>query len=111
MLDGRIDVWRAAADGSGAEPLTLDPADVRDFSLGADGTTLRYSVGPTREEVAAAEQAEYDQGIRIDEHVPIGQGLHRSGPPEGRWATQRLGTDRKSVVAGKRGSVRGDTGG
>src|SRR3546814_14211201 len=51
MLDGRIDVWRAAADGSGAEPLTPEPADVRDFSLGDDGTTLRYSVGPTREEV------------------------------------------------------------
>lgn len=92
MLDGRIDVWRAAADGSGAEPLTLDPADVRDFSLADDGTTLKYSIGPTREEVAAAERAEYDRGIRIDENVPIGQGLHRSGLTEGRLATQRLGT-------------------
>src|SRR3546814_13686457 len=35
---------------------------------------------------------EYDQGIRIDENVPIGQGLHRSGLTEGRLATQRLGT-------------------
>src|SRR3546814_11099723 len=35
---------------------------------------------------------EYDQGIRIDENVPIGQGLHRSGLTEGRLAQQRLGT-------------------
>src|SRR3546814_4562080 len=35
---------------------------------------------------------EYDQGIRIDENVPIGKGLHRSGLSEGRLATQRLGT-------------------
>lgn len=89
MMDGRIDVWRAATDGSGAEPLTLDPADVRGFSLSADGKVLRYSVGATREEVVAAEQAEYDHGIRIDRTVPVGQNLFRSGAIEGRLATQR----------------------
>jgi len=90
LLDGRIDVWRAATDGSVAEPVTRDPADVRSFALSADGRTLRYSVGATREEVLTAEQAEYDQGIRIDESVPIGQSLFRSGFIEGRLATQRF---------------------
>ena len=89
LVDGRIDVWRAAADGSGAEPLALDAADVREFSLSDDGLQLFYRVGATREEVAAAEQAEYDNGIRIDKQVPIGQGLFRSINIEGRWATQR----------------------
>lgn len=89
LMDGRIDVWRAAADGSGAEPLALDAADVREFSLSDDGRQLFYRVGATREEVAAAEQAEYDNGIRIDKQVPIGQGLFRSINIEGRWATQR----------------------
>ncbi|TBU86940.1 Atxe2 family lasso peptide isopeptidase [Phytopseudomonas dryadis] len=88
-LDDRIDIWRAAADGSGAEPLTRDPADVRAFSLSADGNTLFYSVGATREEVIEAELAEYDRGIRIDASVPIGQSLFRSGNIEGRLATQR----------------------
>lgn len=92
MVDGRIDVWRATTDGSGAEPLTLDPADIRAFSLSADGSMLVYSVGATREEIIAAEQAEYDGGIRIDEAVPIGQALFRSGYVEGRLATQRLGS-------------------
>jgi dipeptidyl aminopeptidase/acylaminoacyl peptidase len=90
LLDGAIDVWRAAADGSGVEPLTRDLADARAFTLGADGRTLIYRVGATREQVMAAERAEDEQGIRIDETIPIGQGLYRSGAIEGRMATQRL---------------------
>jgi hypothetical protein len=91
LVDGKIDLWRAAADGSGAEPLTHDAADVRDFALDKGGRILRYSVGATREEVRSAERAEYDQGIHIDASVPIGQGLFRSGFVEGRMATQRYG--------------------
>lgn len=89
VIDGRVDVWRAAADGSGNEPLTLDAADVRDFSLDASGGELRYSVGATREQVERAEQAEYDTGVRIDKAAPIGQPLFRSGVIDGRPATQR----------------------
>lgn len=88
-VEDSIDVWRAAVDGSGAESMTLDPADVRDFSLSPDGKTLMYSVGATRAEIIQAEQAEYDRGIQIDSSVPIGQGLFRSGSIEGRLATQR----------------------
>lgn len=102
FVGDRIDVWRAAADGSGAEPLTLDPADVRDFSLSDDGRTLMYSIGATRAEVISAEQDEYDRGIRIDETAPIGQSLFRSGNIKGRLATQRLGPiwfERVSLLA------------
>jgi len=102
LVNGRIDVWRAATDGSGAEPMTLDPADVRDFALDDDGRTLKYSVSATRDEVIKAEQTEYDRGIRIDESVPIGQNLFRSGKLEGRLATQRFGKvwfDRASLLA------------
>jgi hypothetical protein len=91
LVDGQIALWRAAADGSGAEPMTHDPADVRDFALSADGKTLKYSVGATRDAVIAAEQAEYDRGIRIDDTVPVGQGgLFRSGDIDGRLETQRF---------------------
>ena len=89
MLNGRVDVWRAAADGSGAEAITLDPADVREFSLTDDGRTLRYSTGATRDEVARAERDEYDRGIHIDDTVPVGAGLFRSSFVGGRPATQR----------------------
>lgn len=91
LVDGKIDVWRAAADGSGAEPVTHGAADVRDFVLDKSGRVLRYSVGATREEVRSAERAEYDQGIHIDASVPVGQPLFRSGFVGGRMATQRYG--------------------
>jgi len=90
MIDGKLDVWRAAVDGSGAEPMTHDAADVRDFALGKGGRVLRYSVGATREEVRSAEQAEYDRGIHIDATVPVGQELFRSSYVGGRMATQRF---------------------
>lgn len=90
FVDGRVAVWRAAADGSGAAPVIADAADVRDFALSADGRTLSYSVGATREAVMLAEEAEHDRGIRIDETVFIGAGLFRSSRIEGRAATQRL---------------------
>ncbi len=102
LLDGVIAVWRATADGSDAMPVTHDAADVRDFALDRQGRVLRYSVGATREQVMSAEQAEYEQGIRIDETVPIGQGLFRSGGVEGRLATQRFGKvwfDRAALLA------------
>jgi dipeptidyl aminopeptidase/acylaminoacyl peptidase len=102
LCDGAIAVWRAATDGSGAAPVTHDAADVRDFALEQHGRVLRYSVGATRAQVRSAEQAEYEQGIRIDEMVPIGQGLFRSGNVEGRLATQRYGSvwfDRVALLA------------
>ncbi len=89
-VDGRVDAWRAAVDGTGAVALTRDAADIRDFRLVDDGRTLQYSVGATRVEVADAELGEYDAGIRIDPTVPLGQGLFRSGRIDGVPATQRF---------------------
>src|SRR5690348_18062670 len=94
LVGGQMAVWRAAVDGSVAEPVTHDPADVRDFALSADGKTLKYSVGATRDEVIAAEEAEYDRGIHVDETVPVGQGgLFRAGNIDGRLETQRFRLD------------------
>ncbi|TAM00052.1 MAG: Atxe2 family lasso peptide isopeptidase [Pusillimonas sp.] len=90
LLNGRVSVWRAAADGSGAHEVTSDPADVRNFVLSDDGRTLKYSVGATREEVSNTEEAEYDHGIRIDNTVDIAAGLFRSSKLNGRPTTQRF---------------------
>ncbi|MFS6660674.1 hypothetical protein, partial [Staphylococcus aureus] len=62
MQEGRVDVWRAAADGSVALALTHDPADVQGFSLDEQGHVLKYRVGATREQVQRAELDEYDRG-------------------------------------------------
>lgn len=90
VLAGRVEVWRAAVDGSRTEPVVRDPANVRRFSLSADGSVLKYSVGATREAVRDAERVEYDHGVHIDRTVPLGDDLFRSGFHEGRLATQRL---------------------
>lgn len=90
VFAGRVEVWRAAVDGSRTEPVVRDPANVRQFSLSADGSVLTYSVGATREAVRNAERAEYDRGVHIDRTVPLGDDLYRSGFHEGRLATQRL---------------------
>ncbi|WP_164522024.1 Atxe2 family lasso peptide isopeptidase [Sphingomonas koreensis] len=89
VIDGRIDVWRAAADGSGAHAMTGDAADVREFILSPDGHILKYSVGPTRENISAAEQAQYANGVLVDKSVPIGHPLFKSGYLDGRQSTLR----------------------
>lgn len=91
LAEGRVEVWRAAADGSGAMAVTRDAADVRGFALERDGRVLAYRVGATREQVRRAEQEEYDRGIRIDASTPVGQNLYRSGRLGGVPATQKLG--------------------
>ncbi|SEM51693.1 Dipeptidyl aminopeptidase/acylaminoacyl peptidase [Pseudoxanthomonas sp. GM95] len=102
LVDGRVDVWRASTRGAGAVALTHDASDVRAFALVDGGRTLRYSVGPDRQAVLDAEQAESERGVRIDPSVPLGQGLVRSGNVDGRLATQRYGKvwfDRASLLA------------
>jgi len=89
-LDGRVSVWRAAADGTGTRAVTSDPADVRDFTLSSDGKTLKYSVGATRKAVITAEESEYDHGIRIDDTVNIAAELFRSSKLYGRPTTERF---------------------
>jgi dipeptidyl aminopeptidase/acylaminoacyl peptidase len=90
IFNGCLSVWRAAADGSGARAVTSDPADVRDFMLSSDGKMLMYSVGATRKAVIAAEESEYDQGVRIDDTVDIAAGLFRQSILNGRPTTQRF---------------------
>ena len=89
LLGGEVQIWRAARDGSRAEPVTRDAGDVESFALSRDGKSLVYTVGASREDIRRAEDDEYDRGIRIDDTVWVGAGLYRSGFINGRLATQR----------------------
>lgn len=89
-LNGCIDLWRAAVDGSRTEQVTHDAANVRTFALSADGMEVNYSTGASRDSVANAELAEYDNGFHIDRTVLPGDSLFRSGFHDDRLATQHV---------------------
>ena len=58
---------------------------------GADGRTITYRVGPSRDDIVRAEGREYDEGVLIDARVDPSRPLYRGGRVDGRRATERLG--------------------
>ena len=89
LIDGEVQVWRTSIDGQ-TQRLTSDSADVERFALSGDGTSLIYTVGPSRDAIRRAEEDEYDSGIRIDATIDPAQNLFRSARVNGRLASQRL---------------------
>lgn len=89
LIDGSVAVWRAAADGSGAEALTQDEADVESFTLEGD-TRLAYVSRASREAVQRAEARAYDEGVLLDATVDPAQNLFSALEINGRLASQRL---------------------
>lgn len=89
LIDGEVQVWRAARDASRAERVTEDEADIDAFQLLSGGTHLVYRAGATRESIARAEQDEHDRGIRLDDTIYSGQGLFRSLLDNGRLVSER----------------------
>lgn len=90
LVDGAVGLWRADLGRGGMVPLVVGDADVEDYSLGPDGRSLVYKVGPSRDEIRRAERQEYDNGILVDSTVDLAQNLFRGGSINGRMSTQRL---------------------
>lgn len=90
FVDGRIGLWRARRDGSGAAAIVVGDADVEAVEAEAGGKALRYRLGPSRDAILRAEREEYDAGILVDEHVDLAQSVFRGGWINGRLASQRL---------------------
>lgn len=90
LVDGAVGLWLADVSGGRTVPLVVRDADVEDYSPGSDGRTIVYRVGPSRDEIRRAEQAEYDSGILVDSSVDLAQNLFRGGSINGRMSTQRL---------------------
>ena len=90
LVDGAVQVWRTAADGSGARAVIRDDGDVLSFTLSRDGRSLSYRAGATREAIRRAERAEYDAGVLVDASIDPGQSIFRGAIVNGRLASQRL---------------------
>lgn len=87
--DGQVQVWRAAADGTGARAITHDAADVETFQLDEAHHRLVYRVGATRDAIARAEQSEYEDGILIDKTIDVAGGLYHNALIHGRPTSWR----------------------
>lgn len=90
LIDGRVDVWRAAVDGSGATPVVRDDADVTAFSLEAGARQLTYEVGADRAEILAEEDRQNAAGVLIDAKIDLAQSLVDAIEINGRPAMQRF---------------------
>jgi dipeptidyl aminopeptidase/acylaminoacyl peptidase len=89
VMDGEVQVWRAARAGDRSEQVTHDDSNIQAFDLSAEGSRLIYSVGATREQIARAEVDEYRHGIRFDQTISGYQNLYRSMPLEGQMHSER----------------------
>ena len=65
--DGRTQVWRAFADGSGSAPLTSSDEDVVDFRIGADGMSIVYATRPGLRQQQRDYEKEGLNGWRYDD--------------------------------------------
>jgi dipeptidyl aminopeptidase/acylaminoacyl peptidase len=69
---GRTQVWRAFADGSGSAPLTHSEADVVDFRIGPDGSSIVYATRPGVEDQRREVEKEGLDGWHYDDRfVPF----------------------------------------
>lgn len=101
LVDGMVQVWRGAVDGSGSRPATSDAADVRDVALSSDRHSLHYHVGASRDAILTAERKAHDEGVLIDKSVDMNQPLTSGGFINGRLGSQRFtGTwfDRDNIL-------------
>jgi dipeptidyl aminopeptidase/acylaminoacyl peptidase len=90
LVDSEIQVWRLAADGSGARVISNDAANVRGLAVSPDGRSLTYDVGATRDALDRAERASHDGGVLVDASVDIAQPISRGAMVDGKLASQRF---------------------
>lgn len=64
---GQIQLWRSRADGSRQEQLTCNASDIESFRWSQDGGRIYFTVGETRDSIAAALKAEGHRGYLYDE--------------------------------------------
>ncbi len=86
--NGVVSIWHWREGGS-AEIEISDPADITSFGLAADAASLRYTVGATREAVAAAERQVYEEGALVDARLDLNQPIAGGMIEDGKRIMQR----------------------
>lgn len=83
---GRVQVWRAFADGSGSAPLTRSDTDVVDFRIAPDGSSIIYATRPGIEKQRVALEREGLSGWHYDDRFAPWIAKHPFPAPAAREA-------------------------
>lgn len=100
-VDGAAGLWTGTPETRTLAPFVTLDSDIERFTVEPDGTIL-YEIGPSRAEIARAENDERDSGILVDARVDLAQSLYRGAMIGGRPASQRLSGnwfDREPLLA------------
>lgn len=89
LVDGAVAIWHWR-EGEEARREIVDDADIIGFRLSDGGKVIRYSVGATRAEIAAAEKAAYDDGVLVDARLDLNQPLAGGMIEDGKRIMQRF---------------------
>lgn len=89
LNNGEVQVWRLNGTTGAQEQVTTDKADILNFALTRNGQALVYETSSSRNAILAAERREYENGIRIDEHLQPWARLIETTPVLGRRASYR----------------------
>lgn len=66
-IEGRVEIWRAAADGSISSPVVVAAGNIRRFILVERGEALVYETETARADIASQRAEEDRRGFRVDE--------------------------------------------
>ncbi len=74
LNDGVVAIWHWRDDRALRREIVSD-ADIVEFALSDDGRALRYTTGPTRAQVQAAERLAYQKGVLVDDRLNVQHAL------------------------------------
>ncbi|MDC7682156.1 Atxe2 family lasso peptide isopeptidase [Asticcacaulis sp. BYS171W] len=109
VVSGKVEVWRIELSTGQAQMFTEEGADVLSFALSAEGKAITVSFAASRAEIAQAEAQQYDDGVRLDPTVPVGQPLFRSALVNDRATTMRYNgrwMDRSPLLSERAPTIR-----
>lgn len=89
LRDGITAVWHWR-DGAPLTREIVDDADILDFGPAADGKSVRYTIGATRDAIAAAERSAYRDGVVVDGSVNLNQPVAGGVIEDGRRIIRRI---------------------
>lgn len=92
LVDGVVGIWHWR-EGEDSRLQIIDDADILAFGLASNGNAIRYTIGATRSDIAAAQKSAYEDGVLVDARLDLNQPLAGGMIEGGRRIMQRFSSD------------------